>query len=74
VAWPLPVCATWHRWCVASLQARRCCCCVLFPALAGPADMGFSFGLHVQHDYDLPAMMASSEMQQIHEAVLQVGW
>lgn len=40
---------------------------------AGPADMGFSFGLHVKQDYDLPAMMASPEMQQIYATVLEVG-
>lgn len=39
---------------------------------AGPADMGFSFGLHVQQDYDLPAMMASPDMQQIYGTVLEV--
>jgi hypothetical protein len=35
--------------------------------------MGFSFGLHVQQDYDLPAMMASPDMQQIYGTVLEVG-
>jgi hypothetical protein len=35
--------------------------------------MGFSFGLHVQQDFDLPAMMASPEMQQIYGTVLEVG-
>lgn len=40
---------------------------------AGPADMGFSFGLHVAQDYDLPAMMASPQMQQIYGTVLEVG-
>jgi hypothetical protein len=39
---------------------------------AGPADMGFSFGLHVQQDYDLPAMMASPDMQQIYGTVVEV--
>lgn len=34
--------------------------------------MGFSYGLHVAHDYDLPAMMASKDMEQIYETVLQV--
>lgn len=34
--------------------------------------MGFSFGLHVQQDYDLPAMMASPDMQQIYGTVLEV--
>jgi hypothetical protein len=35
--------------------------------------MGFSFGLHVAQDYDLPAMMASPQMQQIYGTVLEVG-
>lgn len=40
-------------------------------AFLGPADMGFSFGLHVQQDYDLPAMMASPDMQQIYGTVVE---
>jgi hypothetical protein len=34
--------------------------------------MGFSFGLHVQQDYDLPAMMASPQMQAIYSTTLEV--
>lgn len=41
-------------------------------AFLGPADMGFSFGLHVQQEYDVPAMMASPDMQQIYGTVLEV--
>lgn len=36
--------------------------------------MGFSFGLHVSHDYDLAAMMASPDMASIYATVLQVRW
>lgn len=39
----------------------------------GPADIGFSFGLHLAQDYDLPAMMASPDMQHIYSNVLRVS-
>lgn len=65
---------SWIVLCCAALCCTRYCgpcCAVLCPA--GPADMGFSFGLHVQQDFDLPAMMASPDMQQIYGTVLEVG-
>jgi hypothetical protein len=48
------------------------CLCVSVCNAAGPADMGFSFGLHVQQDYDLPAMMASPQMQAIYSTTVEV--
>ena len=62
------------------VSCSKWACCdvphVLHPAavvVPGPADMGFSFGLHVKQDYDLPAMMASPDMQHIYSTVVQVG-
>jgi 2-keto-3-deoxy-L-rhamnonate aldolase RhmA len=47
-------------------------------AFLGPADMGLSLGYHV-HNYDLPAMLASSDMEPVYTTVVEVrglgrGW
>jgi len=40
--------------------------------LAGPADMGCSLGYHVKHDYHLPTMLASKDLEHVYEKVLKV--
>lgn len=40
--------------------------------LTGPADMGLSLGYHVKHNYDLPAMLASSDMEPVYTTVVEV--
>lgn len=35
--------------------------------------MGFSFGLHVKNNYDLAAMLASPDMDNVYSQVLQVS-
>jgi hypothetical protein len=52
-----PVCALHVRLCFA----------------AGPADMGLSLGFHVKHGYDLPAMLASSDMEPVYTTVVEVS-
>lgn len=46
------------------------CVCVCLPV--GPADMGCSLGFHVKHEYDLPAMLASSDMDPVYTTVVEV--
>lgn len=41
-------------------------------AFLGPADMGLSLGYHVKHNYDLPAMLASSDMEPVYTTVVEV--
>lgn len=48
-------------------------------AFLGPADMGLSLGYHVKHNCDLPAMLASSDMEPVYTTVVEVrglgrGW
>lgn len=35
--------------------------------------MGCSLGYHVKHNYDLPAMLASSDMEPVYTTVVEVG-
>jgi hypothetical protein len=35
--------------------------------------MGLSLGFHVKHSYDLPAMLASSDMDPVYTTVVEVG-
>ncbi len=42
---------------------------LMAPAAAGPADMSFSYGLHVEHDYNLPATLASPQLDRVYEQV-----
>jgi hypothetical protein len=35
--------------------------------------MGFSFGLHVKNNYDLAAMLASPDLDNVYSRVLQVS-
>ncbi|KAI8465997.1 MAG: Pyruvate/Phosphoenolpyruvate kinase-like domain-containing protein [Monoraphidium minutum] len=39
-------------------------------AFLGPADLGFAHGLHVEMDYDLPGMLASTQMEGFYATVL----
>eukprot|EP00877_Chromochloris_zofingiensis_P009735 jgi/Chrzof1/5014/Cz15g08170.t1 len=39
-------------------------------AFLGPADMGFSYGLHVKNNYDLSAMLASPELDHVYSKVI----
>jgi hypothetical protein len=34
--------------------------------------MGCSLGYHVKHNYDLPAMLASSDMEPVYTTVVEV--
>lgn len=34
--------------------------------------MGLSLGYHVKHNYDLPAMLASSDMEPVYTTVVEV--
>ncbi len=62
-SWPLRVCAL----CGASGLTPA-----LYVLCAGPADMGLSLGYHVKHNYDLPAMLASSDMEPVYTTVVEV--
>jgi hypothetical protein len=35
--------------------------------------MGCSLGYHVKHNYDLPAMLASPDMEPVYTTVVEVG-
>eukprot|EP00775_Hariotina_reticulata_P005762 gene5762-6002_t len=39
--------------------------------VARPADMGCSLGYHVKHDYHLPTMLASKDLEHVYEKVLK---
>lgn len=41
-------------------------------AAAGPSDMGFSYGLHIKTNYDLPAMLTSPELDNVYSTVVEV--
>lgn len=49
---------------------QHVCVCMV---AAGPADMGLSLGYHVKHNYDLPAMLASSDMEPVYTTVVEVS-
>uniref|UniRef100_A0A383VZ87 HpcH/HpaI aldolase/citrate lyase domain-containing protein n=1 Tax=Tetradesmus obliquus TaxID=3088 RepID=A0A383VZ87_TETOB len=40
-------------------------------AFLGPSDMGFSYGLHTKTNYDLPAMLASPELDNVYSTVVE---
>eukprot|EP00879_Flechtneria_rotunda_P019568 GHRR01020557.1.p1 GENE.GHRR01020557.1~~GHRR01020557.1.p1 ORF type:complete len:182 (+),score=47.94 GHRR01020557.1:2-547(+) len=40
-------------------------------AFLGPADMGFSYNLHIKNNYDLTAMLTSSDLDELYRNVVQ---